>query len=171
MASKTIDIYWETKMLLPKMTFFFVSIINTCFFQICRDRCLYLPYLWSLGENHKIWVSTLLFHVWYGEFIHLVNFLWLFSTKLSLLQWCTHNALFLLLSSLPLGIRPFGSKQHTPLIASSCLFYWVIGSIMHCGIYLWARMLCSARWGHSCQQECQQEFLKLGWTCENYIPR
>lgn len=154
------------------MTIFSLLVLLTPVFFSNMQRQMFVSSLFMVtrGEPQDMGFYSSL-HVWYGEFIHLVKFLWLFSTKLSLLQWCTHNALFLLPSSLPLGVRPFGSKQHTPLIASSCLLYWVIGSIMHCGIYLWARMLCSARWGHSCQQECQQEFLKLGWTCENYIPR
>lgn len=153
------------------MTLLFVSIINTCFFSN-RQRQMFASSLFVItrGEPQDMGFYSS-FHVCYGAFIHLVLFLWLFSTKLSLLQWCTHNALFHLLSSFPLSVRPFGPEQHTPLIANSCLFYWVIGSIMHCGIYLWARMLCSARWGHSCQQECQQDFLILGWTCENYIAR
>ncbi len=39
-----------------------------------------------------------------------------------------------------------------------CLsFYWVISTVMHCDIYLWARMLCSAHCGQLCQQEYKQE--------------
>lgn len=101
-----------------------------------------------MGFQLFLWVC-------YGAFIHLVLFSWV--------QWCTHKAsvLFHLPSSFPLRVQPFSPEPHTPLISSSCLFNWVIGSIMCCGTYLWARMLYSAHWGHSCQQECQRDFVKL----------
>lgn len=51
---------------------------------------------------------------------------------------------------------------HVPLIASACPFYWVISTVMHCDIYLWGRMLCSARCGQLCQQGQKQGFVILG---------
>lgn len=36
---------------------------------------------------------------------------------------------------------------------------------MHCDIYLWAIMLCSARRGHPRQRECRRELPMCGWEC------
>lgn len=41
---------------------------------------------------------------------------------------------------------------------------------MHCDIYLWAMMLCSARRGHPRQRECRREFLMCGWKCGKLVP-
>lgn len=148
---------------------FFVSIINTCFSKYAEtDLCIF-P-ICDQSERTTSYGFLLLFArllrgIYPSGFI--------FMTLL-------HQTVFTPVMHPQRTLPPpfffssrrssFGPEQHTPLIASSCLFYWVIGSIMHCGIYLWARMLCSAHWGHSCQQEYQREVLILGWTCENYIP-
>lgn len=117
----------------------------------------------------KIKTCTHLFYRLYSKTCN--SYRGIHPIHLLLFLWCTHKApvLFHLPFSFPLGVRPLGLEPHTPLISSSCLFYWVIGSIMRCGIYLWAKMLCSAHWGHSCQQECQKGFIILRWICEKYI--
>ena len=72
-------------------------------------------------------------------------------------QRCNHRSQCLIQSSLLLPLYTVSSELyvyiHIPLIASACPIHWVISTIMHCDIYLWARMLCSAQCGQPCQQE------------------
>lgn len=168
MAHKTIDIYWKTYKTVIQNDCLFLLVLLTPVFSNMQKQ-MFASFLWLVEGDPKISASTPFCTFAMG---HLSIWFYFYDSSppncLTPVMHPQHTLpppFFF-----PHGVHPFGLEQHTPLIASSCLFYWVIGSIMHCGNYLWARMLCSAHWGHSCQQECQREFLILGWTCENYIP-